>query len=204
MPFVSGLALGLSMILPIGPQNIFVLNQGLLGGLRRGLVAAVTAGVCDTLLILAGALGMAAVLEGLPWLRVVLLFGGIAFLLLLGVSSVRAREAGELHAGGVPAGGTVRPVVLTGVGVSWGNPHAILDTVVILGSAIVAQGAGARVPFAAGAVTASWVFFAALAIAGAWLERRLTADARAWVRRGSGVIMLIFAAVLAREAILSL
>jgi L-lysine exporter family protein LysE/ArgO len=206
VPFLSGLALGLSMILPIGPQNIFVLNQGIAGGLRRGLVAAMTAGVCDTLLILAGALGMAAVLDRVPWLRGVLLVGGIAFLLFLGIASLRSRVEDESTPAPSSAGGSgsVRPVVLTCVGVSWGNPHAILDTVVILGSAIVAQGASARVPFAAGAVAASWVFFAVLALAGSWLEKRLTARARTWVRRGSGAIMLVFAAVLAREAVLSL
>jgi L-lysine exporter family protein LysE/ArgO len=199
MPFLSGLALGLSMILPIGPQNVFVLDQGLLGGVRRGLLAAATAGCCDTVLILAGAAGMSAVFGAARWLETLLLCLGAGFLLVLGAASLR-RQTEDVAASVRPSRGSV---VLTCVGVSWGNPHAILDTVVILGSAILAQRPGSRPLFAAGAITASWLFFALLALGGAWLEPRLTGAARLRVRRASGIIMLVFAAVLAREAVLS-
>jgi L-lysine exporter family protein LysE/ArgO len=199
MPFLSGLALGLSMILPIGPQNVFVLDQGLLGGVRRGLLAAATAGCCDTVLILAGAAGMSAVFGAARWLETLLLCLGAGFLLVLGAASLR-RQTEDVAASVQPSRGSV---VLTCVGVSWGNPHAILDTVVILGSAILAQRPGSRPLFAAGAITASWLFFALLALGGAWLEPRLTGAARLRVRRASGIIMLVFAAVLAREAVLS-
>lgn len=221
--FLAGLLLGLSMILPIGPQNLFVLTQGLTGGLSRGLLAAFTAGVCDTILILTGAAGLAALLAALPWLKVVLLALGALFLLYLGVDSLRLREGPSAEAAaagpagspvgvpanqpvGVPARNSAAPVslVLTGIGVSWGNPHAILDTVAVLGSAIAARDTASRVPFAAGTVTASWLFFLCLALVGALFRSRVTDATQVWIRRVSGLLMLVFALVLGREAWLGL
>lgn len=221
-PFLTGLLLGLSMILPIGPQNVFVLSQGLLGGVRRGLLAAATAGVCDTLLILTGAAGLSALLLALPWLKTALLALGALFLAYLGLDGLRgarssagpdaplrtaaaAAAGGEAAAGGHGAdGGEVLPLILTGVGVSWGNPHAILDTVAVLGSAIAARDAASRLPFAAGTVAASWLFFLLLALAGSFFRSRAAAGSQVWVRRVSALIMLVFALVLGREAVMEL
>jgi len=210
-PFLAGLLLGLGMILPIGAQNVFVLTQGLLGGVRRGLLAAATTGVCDTILILTGAAGLSALLTAVPWLKAVLLVLGAVFLVYLGVDSLRgANGPGENGGPSVPqaAAGesphSTLSLVLTGVGVSWGNPHAILDTVAVLGSAIAAQDAASRVPFATGTVAASWLFFLLLALAGSFFRSRVTDRTQVWVKRISGLIMLVFALVLVREAVLEL
>lgn len=79
--YLSGLMLGLALIVPIGPQNIVVLNQGLVVGFPRSLFAVVFAGICDTLLIVVGAVGVGALLTGIPALRSVLLAVGAVFLL---------------------------------------------------------------------------------------------------------------------------
>jgi len=64
--YLSGLMLGLALIVPIGPQNIVVLNQGLVVGLPKSLFAAAFAGICDTVLIVVGAVGVGALLAGVP------------------------------------------------------------------------------------------------------------------------------------------
>jgi len=210
--FLTGLILGLSMILPIGPQNLFVLQSGIIGGLRRGMIAAATAGFCDTALILVGAAGLSAVFTSVPALRLVLLWAGVVFLVYLGVSAFRAAPAAPIHATADATGLVPLPLplpsslrqIVTGVGVSWGNPHAILDTVAVLGSAIAAQGAASRGAFTAGTLTASWLFFLVLAVTGGVFGARLPASTQVWIRRGSGGIMLVFAAVLCVEAVRSL
>ncbi len=209
MSYFTGLALGLAMILPIGPQNLFVLNSALLGGWRRGTIAALTASVCDTLLIALGATSVAAIFARYPLLRLALLTLGIMFLLILGIGSLRpVAEAAVSKDGAITANQHATPqapslprLVLVGIGFSWGNPHAILDTVAVLGAAIAAQAATARLPFAAGAVTASWLFFLLLLIVGAAFSARLSRWATRWIRRGSGSLMLVFALLLAIEAV---
>jgi L-lysine exporter family protein LysE/ArgO len=86
--FGSGVLLGLALIVPIGPQNVFVLNQSIAVGMPRALAAVVAAGLCDSLLILAGAGGVSAVLTGVPGLRPTLLAAGALLLVFLGIRSL--------------------------------------------------------------------------------------------------------------------
>ena len=62
--------------------------------------------------------------------------------------------------------------MLTALAFSWLNPHAWLDTAVLIGSASLAYGAGAGA-FGIGAATGSVVWFTALGLAAFWLGRRL-------------------------------
>src|SRR3954465_2988601 len=84
---VSGLALGLGLIVAIGAQNAFVLRQGL----RVEHVAAVVA-VCtasDVALIGAGVLGAGAALSRVPWLVPVVCVAGAGFLLAYAAFAAR-------------------------------------------------------------------------------------------------------------------
>lgn len=198
--FGSGMLLGLALIVPIGPQNVFVLNQSIAVGMPRALAAVAAAGLCDSLLILAGAVGVSALLLGVPGLRPTLLAAGVLLLMFLGIRSLRTRivEEGSLFEGQRL---TLRTVVSRTASVSLLNPHAILDTVGVLGAAIAAQEAGQRAVFASGALTASWVWFLILAVAASLLRRFLTPHRRQWIERGSGVVLLLFAGLLTVEFI---
>ncbi|WP_337193032.1 LysE/ArgO family amino acid transporter [Deinococcus xianganensis] len=57
-------------------------------------------------------------------------------------------------------------VVGTALGFSLLNPHALLDTVVLIGGASAGLVGGARLAFLAGTVLASWAWFFTLALAG--------------------------------------
>ncbi|GLU91205.1 LysE/ArgO family amino acid transporter [Agromyces sp. NBRC 114283] len=86
---LAGLGLGLSLIVAIGAQNVFVLRQGI----RREHVFAVAA-VCamsDAVLILAGVSGIGAVLTAVPWLVDVVRWAGAAF--LAGYAVLAAKRA---------------------------------------------------------------------------------------------------------------
>ena len=87
LALMSGMALGLGLIVAIGAQNAFVLRQGL----RLEHVAAVVA-VCtlsDFALIAGGVLGAGAALSRVPWLIPVICFAGAAFLLCYGLLAAR-------------------------------------------------------------------------------------------------------------------
>lgn len=62
--YFQGLALGAAMILPLGPQNAFVLNQGI----RRQyhLMIASLCALSDVVLICAGIFGGSAILMQSP------------------------------------------------------------------------------------------------------------------------------------------
>jgi L-lysine exporter family protein LysE/ArgO len=207
---LAGLGLGLSLIVAIGAQNLFVLRQGL----RREhvLAVAVICTVSDAVLILLGVSGVGLALQALPWLVTVVRWVGAAFLLGYGVLAFRRalRPTGEAMqvtegeaADGVPDRGTVAvrtavaPTVLTCLALTWLNPPVYLDTVFLLGSVASTHGAD-RWWFAAGAALASAMWFFALAF-GARLLGHWLSTARAWriVDVVIGTIMVVLAAHLA-------
>ena len=191
-PFLLGLILGLALIIPIGIQSLFVLNQGLSVGFPRAFLGVAAVCSCDTLLIVLGAAGASALLALLGYEE--LLIGvGSAYLLVAGVLTLRARARDSEGAHPTPVGATV----LQAVGVSVLNPHAVLDTVGVLGAAISAQAPEGRVAFVAGAVGASWVWYTLIGAGASVLGKRITPRVRTYVRRASGAIMLVLAGVLA-------
>lgn len=86
-PLFAGLGLGLSLIIAIGAQNVFVLRQGI----RREHVLAVVilCAASDAVLIAVGISGIGAVLEQLPWLLPVARWAGAAFLVGYGLLAAR-------------------------------------------------------------------------------------------------------------------
>ncbi|MCR2783813.1 MULTISPECIES: LysE/ArgO family amino acid transporter [unclassified Microbacterium] len=206
----AGFALGLSLIVAIGAQNLFVLRQGV----RREHVAAVATvcAVSDAALIAAGVSGLGLVLQAVPWLIDVVRWAGAVF--LLGYALLAARRAWRpsgaalraTAAGGAPAaesapatpdgavstGTRLGPVLLTCLALTWLNPHVYLDTVFLLGSVASTHG-DHRWVFAAGAMTASVVWFFALAYGSRVLGRWL-ATPRAW-RVLDGIIAVVMAAL---------
>ncbi|MBA2713143.1 MAG: LysE family transporter [Rubrobacteraceae bacterium] len=193
IPFAFGLLFGLATAFPVGVQSFVVMNQGLRFGYPRVLTGIVTASLCDTLLIVLGAAGASALLADANGRTPVLLIG-IAFLAIFGVLAFRAPPEEEDEA--VKSVANPFAMIAQTVGVSLFNPHAVLETVGFLGGAIVAQAAENRVEFAAGVISASWVWFLMVGLGASALQRRLTAPARLWMQRSSGAIMLTLAAVL--------
>jgi L-lysine exporter family protein LysE/ArgO len=199
--FFTGLALGLALIVPIGAQNVFVFGQAITLGMPRALWAVVGAAACDTLLIVLGAAGTSALLNSVPGVRPAMLVAGALFLTYLGVKSLRTKPSEfDDQTGMLSRGRVLRQTVA----VSLLNPHAILDTVGVLGAAITAQAVATRVPFALGAVAASWTWFLVLATAAHGMRRFLTKERRVWFDRISGIILLVFAAWLAVEFVQTL
>ncbi len=188
--FLSGLTLGLGLIVAIGAQNAFVLRQGL----KREHVfwVCLVCALSDAVLIAAGVAGFGFIVQQLPWLIEAMRYGGAAFLILYGIRSVLAafRSTETLEAAASSAG-SLRTAVLTCLAFTWLNPHVYLDTVVLLGS-ISTQFGDARPVFAAGAMTASFAFFFSLGY-GAQLLRPLFASVIAWRILDAVTAMVMFA-----------
>jgi L-lysine exporter family protein LysE/ArgO len=197
--YIAGLLLGLGLILPIGSQNIYVLKQSIHLGLPRSLLIGLAAASCDSLLIIIGALGASVALNAVPGLRPTLLIAGTVFLMFLGIRSLRA----QLPKADDPASGKDSLVKSVGATISASllNPHAIIDTVGVIGLAISATADGA-LPFGIGAISASLIWFILLAVGGSLLSSKLTPKVRQWIDRISGIILIIFALRLAWEALL--
>jgi L-lysine exporter family protein LysE/ArgO len=176
-PLFAGFLLGLSLILPIGAQNAFVLRIGLKG--EHVLAVCLTCALSDAALILAGVSGFAQVAARVPWAEVAMLYAGAAFLVVYGARSfIAAYRAGEALRPSETAPARLGQVVLTCLALTWLNPHVYLDTVVLIGS-ISTQFAEGKAWFALGAMLSSFAFFFSLGF-GARLLKPLFARPVTW------------------------
>ena len=169
--------LGAAMILPLGPQNAFVMNQGI----RRQyhLMIALLCAVSDLLLICAGIFGGSALLMSSPWLLALVTWGGVAFLLWYGFGALKTAMSSNLELASAEVMKQGRwKIIATMLAVTWLNPHVYLDTVVLIGS-ISTQFEHAKLQFALGAITASWIFFFALGF-GARFLLPIFKSAKSW------------------------
>ncbi|WP_432852760.1 LysE/ArgO family amino acid transporter [Amycolatopsis sp. CA-161197] len=157
----AGFGTGLSLIVAIGAQNTFVLQQGLRGGAVKRLI--VVCALSDVVLIAAGVSGIGAVLRRWPAAITAIGVVGGAFLVTYGfLAARRALKPGALTTGALEPV-SPRRTVLTGLALTWLNPHVYLDTVLLLGSVAAGQGGG-RWVFGVGAALASAVWFSALGL----------------------------------------
>lgn len=199
--YFQGLALGAAMILPLGPQNAFVLNQGI----RRQyhIMIASLCALSDIVLICAGVFGGSAVLMQSPWLLALVTWGGVAFLLWYGFGALKAALSNriELASAEVMKQGRLR-IIATMLAVTWLNPHVYLDTFVVLGSLGGQLAEAPKRAFALGTISASVLWFFGLALLAAWLAPRLrTATAQRIINAVVGVVMWVIAFQLAHEGI---
>ena len=166
--YFQGLALGAAMILPLGPQNAFVMNQGI----RRQyhLMIALLCAVSDLLLICAGIFGGSALLMQSPWLLAIVTWGGVAFLLWYGFGALKTAFSQNLELASAEVMQQGRwKIIITMLAVTWLNPHVYLDTFVVLGSLGGQLAVEPKRWFALGTISASFLWFFGLALLAAWL-----------------------------------
>ncbi len=85
--FMHGFLLALALILPLGPQNLFVMSRGTTHRQYRRTVPVVLAvATSDTILIGGAVLGVSLVLLALPVLKDVLTLLGMVFFDVVGLA----------------------------------------------------------------------------------------------------------------------
>ncbi|WP_410516072.1 arginine exporter ArgO [Pantoea allii] len=200
--YFQGLALGAALILPLGPQNAFVLNQGVKR--QYHLMTAALCALSDIALICAGIFGGSALLNQSPLLLMMITCAGVAFLLWYGWGALRTAFSRNIElASGMHATQSRGRIIATMLAVTWLNPHVYLDTFVVLGSlGGQLQGTTARQWFALGTISASVIWFFGLALLAAWLAPLLqTARAQRIINLLVGAVMWFIAFQLARQVI---
>ncbi|MBU1229663.1 MAG: LysE/ArgO family amino acid transporter [Proteobacteria bacterium] len=174
----QGFALSLGLIVAIGAQNVFVLTQGARG--RSPWLVAGVCSACDALLIAAGVGGVGAMAARSPLASGLLTLAGALFLATYGLRALRHAWRGEaLGLGAEAPAPPLKAIVCTALGVSLLNPHALLDTVVLIGGLSSRLDGPGRLNFGLGAMLASACWFYSLSLGGRLLAPLLRKPA-AW------------------------
>ncbi|WP_456296260.1 LysE/ArgO family amino acid transporter [Vibrio sp. AK197] len=185
---LQGFGLGATMIIPIGAQNAYVLNQGMKR--HHHFTTATICSLLDVLFISLGMFGGGALLTQHESLLQAVTIAGIVFLTVYGAMSLRS--AFRTHQQQSPKQAQKvygrKGVILGAIAVTVLNPHLYLDTVVILGS-LGGQFAGLdRVAFAIGTMLASFTWFYTISFAAAKMSHIL---ARPKVSQGIDIAVAI-------------
>lgn len=163
--FIHGFVLAFGLILPLGVQNVFVFNQGALQPrFIKALPVVITAALCDTLLILVAVLGVSFIILGSFWIRVILIVGGCFFLIYMGWVSWNSKPSPNNEE--VAKKFSFKKQVLFAASVSLLNPHAIMDTIGVIGTSSLKYQGEEKVIFAVTCILVSWLWFLGLALIG--------------------------------------
>ncbi|REI08298.1 LysE/ArgO family amino acid transporter [Staphylococcus felis] len=162
-PILHGILLALGLILPLGAQNVFVFNQGAnQKKLSRAIPVIVTAGFCDTFLIVIAILGVSLILISMPMLQLVIYIIGFVFLMYMAWSlwNEKPSRIDEIE----PM--SPKKQVLFALSVSLLNPHAIMDTVGVIGTSAAVYAGTEKLAFSIATISISWLWFIFLAVLG--------------------------------------
>ena len=193
---IHGMLLALGLILPLGVQNIFIFNQG--AGHRKfrsSLPAILTASICDTLLILLAVLGVSLFLFQFIWLKNLLFIAGAYFLIYMGYAIWKSKPKTD-------GGHTLTPGKQVGfaMSVSLLNPHAIMDTVGVIGTSSLIYSGTEKQLFTLACIAVSWVWFFCLAIAGRMLGKAdKSGKLLVLLNKASALVMWAMAIVMVKQ-----
>lgn len=160
---IHGLLLALGLILPLGAQNVFVFNQGAnQKKISKALPVIITAGLCDTFLIVIAILGVSLILISMPTLQLFIYIIGFLFLMYMAWSLWTEKPSNIEEIEPMPA----KKQILFALSVSLLNPHAIMDTVGVIGTSASVYDGYDKVVFSLATISVSWIWFVFLAILG--------------------------------------
>ncbi|OUR60150.1 amino acid transporter [Colwellia sp. 39_35_sub15_T18] len=165
----QGFTLALSMIIPIGSQNSMLLTQGI--NKNHHLMTAALFMLYDAILISIGVLGGSFILSSNDTLFTLLTWGGIVFLLAYGAMSFKSAVVSMAdNSAALINQKSLKVVVITSLIVTFLNPHAYIDTVMVIGSVGGQYSGDAKFYFLMGAISGSIVWFSSLALGAAKLS----------------------------------
>ena len=205
LPLAQGFFLGGSMIIPIGAQNAFIINQGIKKQFH--IIAATLCIFFDILLISLGIFGGGETIASNELLSTALTLLGIVFLTGYGFLSFHSafklhknQSLKKIESTSDASEKTLLKVVMTCFGVTLLNPHAYIDTVIILGG-VGGQFIGSgKVLFALGCIIASICWFYGLSISASKMSHILSrTKVKKRIDITVGIVMLLIALGLAQQ-----
>jgi L-lysine exporter family protein LysE/ArgO len=194
--YFNGLMLGLSLITALGPQNIFIIRQGTLR--HHPFLSAAICFCCDVILVCATVAGLNQALKLHPALQTWMTWLGVAFLLFYGIKTLRQALGKQTAQTIIKQPTTNRlQIVMLAFSFSLLNPHAIIDSLVIIGSGLSQFPEHSHV-FLMGVLSASLLWFTSLSFATHYFANTL-ARAVVWrrIELSSGILMLFLSFKLA-------
>ena len=165
--FLKGIFLGLGLVMPLGPLNLFIFNNSSLQKRFYSILPVVlVASLCDILLIFFAVIGV-DVISSISWFKPVIMAIGVVFLSYMGLRMWKSTAKALEPAVVLP----VRSQILYCSTLSILNPHAIFDTFVVIGAVSTTFIGHQQYAFTIGCMLSDFLWFGFLGAFGFFLRR---------------------------------
>ncbi|HEY4534289.1 MAG TPA: LysE family transporter [Fusobacterium sp.] len=158
--YLQGLLMGLAYVAPIGLQNLFVINTALTQKKRRVFLTVLIVIFFDVTLAFACFFGAGAVMEQSHILKMLILLLGSLVVVYIGYGLIRAKVNMESKDVNIP----LKKVITSACVVTWFNPQAIIDGIMMLGAFRASLPTEDSMKFILGVTSASCIWFLGISI----------------------------------------
>ena len=189
---LNGFLLGISIIAALGPQNIFLLRQGLRG--QHVAISALCCSLSDALLFALSITAAGTLIGSFPSLKQGLLIFAVVFLFCYGTKSIARSTNTKIPKSTDAVNRNMQKTVLVALSLSLLNPLALIDTLVIVGGVAANYAPEDRLEFVFGAAFASFSWFFGIAY-GAKMFSSFFRKPRVWqiTEMFGGTLMILIA-----------
>ncbi|MGE0175096.1 MAG: LysE/ArgO family amino acid transporter [Oligoflexales bacterium] len=184
----QGFLLGLAYAMPIGAQNLYVINSASRGNMDNAMRTALIFALMDITLGIACILGVGHLIQTHAVLRLLIGSLGSGFLLFIGYGLLRKSTPAAVSAKPSMVGSLWKAAFL----LTWCNPHALIDGSVLLGGYQSALSAAEVTLFAGGLALASSTWFISLSTVVNRFKTSITPNAMTIINRICGGAMVLF------------
>ena len=187
--FIQGLIIGSSLIIAIGPQNLYVINQGL----KKTFVFTVVlfCSLSDSILIIIG-INLSSVIVGINpnTITILKILGGI-WLVFYGLNKIRHVNKIRNLQNIETIESDFKKILITLFLITYANPHVYLDTIILIGS--ISTNFNSQLFFGIGAVMASFIFFFSLGYLSKLLSKYIYSNKTwFWIDLVVGLLMILY------------
>ena len=187
--FIQGLIIGSSLIIAIGPQNLYVINQGL----KKTFVFTVVlfCSLSDSILIIIGINLSSAIVAINPNTIIILKILGGIWLVFYGLNKIRHVNKIRNLQNIEKIESDFKKILITLFLITYANPHVYLDTIVLIGS--ISTNFNSQLFFGIGAVMASFIFFFTLGYLSKLLSKYIYSNKTwFWIDLVVGLLMILY------------
>ncbi len=187
--FIFGFYLGFSLILAIGPQNLFVIEQGLKK--NNVFLVCLICSISDFIFIVIGATAFYFFSKTNPVVDLVLNFLLLVFIFYFIWNKLNTSP--EVHSLNMACKkGTVGGVILKTLAFTYLNPHVYSDTIFIIGGFSRGFLLSEKIAFVIGASLSSFIYFFSLGYASSYFANFINNQSSwRWINRIVMTTMLV-------------
>ena len=187
--FLQGYIIGLTLIIAIGPQNLFVINQGL----KKSFVLTVVlfCSLSDSILIIIGINLSNFIIDINPNILIILKILGGIWLIFYGLNKIRQVNKIRNLQNISKVENNLKNIIITLFLITYANPHVYFDTIILIGS--ISTNFNSQLFFGTGAITASFIFFFVLGYLSKFLSKYIySSKTWFWIDLTVGLLMILY------------